>query len=531
MPPAPSRREALAVAASGLLVPALRADTPAGVVVGHPLAAKAGTDVLAAGGNAVDAAVGAALVAGVIVPHLTGFGGYGGHLIAAIDGGTKVVAIDFNSAAPAAATPDMFPIDAAGQVKDKINTFGWKAAGVPGVLAGLQLALDRFGTRKLADLLPPAVRYARDGFPVEPSLANALKALRPQLQKDAASAKLLLDGGPTLRNPDLAAMLEALAAANSVEPFYRGPIAGKVATAFRAGGGLVTEADLAAYRARKVEPLALAWRGRTIYTPPPTAGGATVLQALAILKALGWDRWAADEPRTARAKLETLRLAWGDRLKHLGDPVAGPVPTERLLSAAHVARQAELVEKALRDGKPVVAATDGRTAGGTLHLSAADTTGNAVALTFTHGGSFGAAVTVPGLGLTLGHGPSRFEPRPGHPNSPGPGKRPLHNMCPTVVLNGGRAELALGGRGGRKIPNAVFAVLAESVGRDAPLDAALKAPRLHTEGGLAVSVEASWPSSTEEWAKIGYVVKREASAYVSAVATDPTTRRWTGGSR
>src|SRR5262249_36965098 len=151
--------------------------------------------------------------------------------------------------------------------------------------------------------------------------------------------------------------------------------------------------------------------------------------------------------------------------------------------------------RALAEGKPVEAATDGRGAGGTVHLSAADGKGTWAALTLTHGDSFGAQVTVPGLGLTLGQGMSRFDPRPKHPNAPGPGKRPLHNMCPTVVLRDGKAVAALGGRGGRKIPNAVFGVLVQLVGRGVSFEDALAAPRLHTKGALAVGLEPKWPDA------------------------------------
>ena len=149
---------------------------------------------------------------------------------------------------------------------------------------------------------------------------------------------------------------------------------------------------------------------------------------------------------------------------------------------AKVIAVASTVQEAVRQGRAVVAETDGRTAGGTHHLSAADANGMLVALTLTHGGSFGARVTVDGLGLILGHGMSRFDPRPRHPNAPGPGKRPLHNMCPTVVLRDGVPVLAVGARGGRRIPNALFEVLTGYVGRQAGLEKAVTAPRMHTEG-------------------------------------------------
>src|SRR5262249_6564317 len=251
----------------------------------------------------------------------------------------------------------------------------------------------------------------------------------------------------------------------------------------------------AVLRPGQVEPLSFTWHGATVRTPPPTAGGLTTLETLAVLKALGWDQWDANDPRWLRGQLEALRLAWDDRLKYLGDPDQANVPIRRLLSAGHTRELATLVQESLRSRQPVPAQTDGRSAGGTIHLSAVDRSGMMVALTMTHGGSFGAQVTVDGLGLTLGHGMSRFDPRPDHPNAPGPGKRPLHNMCPTVVLRDGRPVLALGGRGGRRIPNAVFEVLTAFLARQAHLDEAVAAPRIHTDGGMEIPVEPGWPEA------------------------------------
>src|SRR5207248_2330095 len=205
---------------------------------------------------------------------------------------------------------------------------------------------------------------------------------------------------------------------------------------------------------------------------------------------------------------------------------------QRLLTPRHAESLAKRVEEAVKDGRPVPAQTDGRGADGTIHLSAADAQGMLVALTLTHGASFGARVTVAGLGLLLGHGMSRFEPRPGHPNSPGPNKRPLHNMCPTVVLRGGQPVLAVGGTGGRKIPNSVFDVLCRYAGRGASLRDALAAWRTHTEGGLDVMVEARCPAEVADYfQKIGYTVKRGPGATVSAVAFDPQSRTAEAASR
>lgn len=499
-----------------------------GCVVGQPEAAQAGGEVLAAGGNAVDAVVTAALVAGVIAPHQCGPGGYGGHLVVARAGGQRVMGIDFNTAAPHAARADLFSLDADGKVKGRANMYGWLAAGVPGTLAGLQLALDHYGTRSFRQCVQPALHLARDGFAVSKSLADSTRAARAQLLKDPATARLLLrqgeplTAGSTFRNTDLAKMLQALADDNSVEAFYRGDIGRQIAAVFKKNGGLATAEDFAAYRAREVEPLQLTWRDCSIYTAPLTAGGATVLEALGILKELGWDKWEEGAAKNNRARLEALRLAWEDRLRWLGDPEKEKVPIDRLLSPEYARRQAGRVREALEKGVPIRTSVERGSAGGTIHLSAADTQGNLAALTLTHGSHFGARVTVPGLGLILGHGMSRFEPRTGHPNSVGPGKRPLHNMCPTVVLRKGVPVAALGGAGGRKIPNAVFEVLLRYIARGLSLEQAVAAPRLHTEGDLHVLVEERWPKEQiEQWKEIGYTVAVGPHARVSAVSFDP----------
>jgi gamma-glutamyltranspeptidase/glutathione hydrolase len=493
-------------------------------------------EVLAAGGNAVDAVVSAALVAGVVAVQMCGIGGYGGHMVIARPGGKRVVAIDFNSAAPLAARPDMFPLLANGQVAGAVNAVGWLAAGVPGTLAGMQLALDRHGTWSFQRVVQPALRYAREGFPVSAGLAAAIQGTRALLQRDPGSARLLLPRGVPLardsrfRNPDLAALLATLAKDNSVEAFYRGDIARRIADGFARNGGLVTFKDLAAYQAREVEPLELTWRGCSIRTAPLSAGGATILEALGILKALDWKTCSPQDGRATHRRVEALRLAWHDRLRLLGDGADAAV--RRLLSADYLHQAAAQVEAAVCRGRPLPLQTDGHSAGGTTHLSAADAAGTMVALTLTHGESFGARVTVDGLGLILGHGMSRFDPHPDHPNAPGPGKRPLHNMCPTVVLKDGVPVLALGARGGRRIPNAVFEVLTAFVAGQRRMEEAVAAPRMHTEGGMQLTVERGWPETDVAYlSRVGYTVVRGASATLDAVWRDPQTEACVGKGR
>lgn len=517
MEPIISRRKALGVALAGgstLLAGGCASRGPAapeGAVACRAPADAVGARVLAAGGNAVDAVVASAMTAAVSLPEQCGFGGYGGHFVVA---GEKSGAIDFNTAAPAAAREDMFRPDG----KDALH--GWRAAGVPGVPAGLALALERFGTRTFAELAAPALRLAREGIPVTAALAGAIRSSAPALSRDPASAALYFKGGEPIRagatlvNPRLAEMIQALAS-EGVESFYRGRVASEIAREFRERGGLVAEGDLAAYRAREVEPLDLEWRGFRVLTPPPTSGGVTVLQALAILKAL------PGEAPPVQARVEALRLAWRDRLKLLGDGAAAG----RLLSEEYARELAARVARAVKEGKPLSSAGARRAHDGTFHVSAIDARGNAAALTLTHGNHFGACVTVGALGLTLGHGMSRFDPTPGHPNAPGPGKRPLHNMCPTVVLRGGAPVLALGGAGGRRIPNAVFFSLLAFLGGAGVADA-VDAARLHTEGGLQVGLERLWSEDVaRSLDRIGYRTRREGVARVDAAGVDPRTGR------
>lgn len=510
MPSRPTRRRflALSVQAAVLATSRVRADparpeTP-GAVAGHAIAAPLGEAVLRDGGNAIDAAITAAFAAGIAAPAMCGLGGYGGHaVIARADG--RVTAIDFDSAAPAAARADMYPLTKDGKAVGSANVHGWLAAGVPGTLAGLELALRRHGTRSLREVLAPAIALAAKGthaVPI-PGIETGAGALEAARKRNEAELRFL----------------RLLAGRNTAESFYRGDIADTVAAAFARGGGLVTKADLAAFRAREVAPATITWGDLTLHTAPLPAAGTQVLEALAILRELGWASLPADQQRHAR--LEALRIGWADRLATWGDPDHVSVPLDRLLSPGHAAAQADRVRAALRARRPVPLDVTPSRAGGTVNISAADAAGNVMAITLTHGGSHGAKVVIPELGITLGHGMSRFDPRPGFPNSVGPGKRPITNMCPTVVTQEGRAVFAAGAAGGTRIPSSVYEVLLQRVGRGATLADALAAPRLDCDGTLDLTLTAAHSAADESaFRDLGYAVKRGSAAFVSAVSRD-----------
>jgi gamma-glutamyltranspeptidase / glutathione hydrolase len=536
-----SRREMLKLTGGAALVSAIAApnvcraaaersfSSKGGAIIGETAGEDTGARILAEGGNAIDAAIAAALVSCVAVPSRCGVGGYGGHMTIATDGGRRVSSIDFNSAAPQAARPDMYKLAENGKVVGDVNFHGWLAVGVPGTMAGLQLAIDRFGTRPFRELVQPAIALARKGVVVQAPLANTIRLAAPRLRKDPGSAAIYLRDGQPLRegevvtNPKLAELLSTLAERNSVDTFYRGDIARQLADDFKRNGGLVTAADLGAYHAREVHPYRLEWEDHTIYTAPLTAGGLTIIEAITILKALDWNP-RSSAPENVHPWLEALRLAWKDRLELLGDPEKVHVPIEKLLSKGYAHEQAKRIQAAVRKRGALPIQIEKHLDEGTVDLSCIDSRGNMIAITLTQGGGFGAQVTSGTLGITLGHGMSRFFPRADHPNCPGPGKRPLHNMCPTVVLRRGKPSLAVGAAGGLKIPNSIYTVLTEFIGRRKNIEEAVAAPRLHTTGTLEVGIEPGYSAPSADYLrKIGFDVKPGPNAMVSAVSYDART--------
>ncbi len=236
-----------------------------------------------------------------------------------------------------------------------------------------------------------------------------------------------------------------------------------------------------------------------------------------------WNGFAKEDPVRTHAWLEATRIAWSDRLRLFGDPRFVDVPCTRLMSEKYAQESAKKIQLAITQKRPVSVSTDGRTAGGTVHLSAVDGEGMMASVTLTHGDSFGARVAVDGLGLILGHGMSRFDPVPGKPNSIAPRKRPLDNMCPTIVLRDGKPILAVGAAGGRRIPNGVFEVLLNLIVDGCSLEEAVTQPRLHTEGGLAIHAERGRPKAEIQYLKrIGFSLYGGQQCYVAAVQTDPS---------
>jgi len=492
----------IALSALLLLAGAAAAAEPATAVeVRHAMvvteqheASEAGLAILQAGGSAVDAAVAVGYALAVVDPCCGNIGGGGFMLIRHAGGRTTF--LDFRETAPAAAGPAMY-LDASGKPERDRSLYGWLAAGVPGTVMGLDKALAEYGHLDRAKIMAPAIALARDGFILGEHDAKGLAGRAERLGTDPAAAKVFLrsDGkawqaGERLVQADLAKTL-SLIAERGPDAFYRGPIAAAVAGASAANGGIMTTADFAAYTVPETTPLSCAYRGyRVLSAPPPSSGGAVLCEMLNILS--GWDM-AALPPRSARAvhlTAEAMRRSYRDRNTELGDPAFVANPLDRLLSPAYAdTLRAAIDPDRATPSTELPGAVASKERPQTTHYSVVDADGNAVAVTYTLNGGFGAAVMAPGTGFLLNNEMDDFATAPNTPNLYGlvqgeanaiaPGKRPLSSMTPTIVEQDGKPVLVLGSPGGPRITTAVLETLTDILDHKMVSAEAVAAPRFH----------------------------------------------------
>lgn len=459
----------------------------------HPLATQAGVDAFEKGGNAIDAAIAAALTLGVVDPHNSGIGGGCFALIRLADG--TVLALDGREMAPAAATPDMFIRD--GKADPALSQTGALAIGVPGSLAVYDELLKHGGKLTLADLISPAADIAENGFVIDDTFANRLAGAAEELAKFPASAALLLDEnkkprttGYTLKQPELAATYRAIAR-DGIGYFYNGAFAEAVADWMAHNGGIVTAADFANYHAVEREPVLSTYRGYDIIGfSPPSSGGVHVAQVLNILE--HFDLKSMNPATRGHVIAEAMKLAFADRAFWLGDPDFADVP--RGLADPEYATELAMkidMEKAVnveKQGTPP-RATEDLFSRHTTHIAAADSEGNWVAITATVNTSYGSKVLIPGTGVFMNNQMDDFAAQPGVPNFFGllgaeansvrPGKRPLSSMSPTIVLKDGEPVMALGAAGGPTIITQVLQAVINTIDLGMPLPDAVGAPRIH----------------------------------------------------
>jgi gamma-glutamyltranspeptidase/glutathione hydrolase len=510
------------------------------VVAQEPIASEVGLSVLKSGGNAVDAAVAVGFALAVTHPSAGNIGGGGFMLVRFADGRTTF--LDFRECAPKAATSDMYIGRDGEPTKDSI--FGWRSSGVPGSVSGFAEAHKRFGSKPWSALLAPAIKLARDGFPVSATLANSLQS-EHHLATDPESKRIFLrngdyyEPGETLKQPELAGTLERIAH-DGADSFYSGETAQRLASVMAAHGGLITAADLKAYKTIERKPLTGEYKGfHIISAPPPSAGGIGVLQILGILRGTSY---ASDGPNSVKAvhyEAESMRRFYADRSEYLGDPDFYVVPIKPLLDPAYLAKRRASIDpnhatpsdfvypglpKAMNAGIRWRESTE------TTHYNVVDGRGDAVAVTYTLNNSYGNGITVPGLGFLLNDEMDDFVSKPGAPNMFGlvggeanaiaPGKRPLSSMTPTIITKAGKLFMAVGAPGGSRITTGVTEVILDVIDFHMNPQDAVDLPRFHEQWKPDILyLQNGFPQTTEEaLKKMGYETKpTEGVARVEAI--------------
>jgi gamma-glutamyltranspeptidase/glutathione hydrolase len=476
------------------------------VATESPAAARVGRGVLESGGNAIDAATATVFALNVARPQSCGIGGGGFMLYRSASGAVR--ALDFRETAGAGSTATMFT----GPGLHKTFT-GHLTVGVPGVVAGMEAALKRYGTRSLAETITPAERLARNGFRVPLSLQGAAEDNLARLRTFPATAAVWLPGGQPiqagtlLRQPELAATLRRIIRGGP-DAFYRGTIARRIVRDMRTprpqtqDPGLLTLRDLAAYRAIWRDPIAGTYRGRSVFgVPAPTSGGVAIQEMLNILE--GFDLRAAGQSSAVADHLiaEAQKIAFADRGAYLADPAFVRMPIAGLISKEYAAtRRAEIDGNRARTHVPgnfpavtaasahAAQAADTNPNGSTTHVSVIDRRGNAVAVTCTIEQEFGSTVMPPGTGFILNNELTDFGD-PGTANQPAPGKRPRSSMSPEIVVEGGQPVLVAGGAGGARIIMGVFLQIVDTVDFGLDLAHAVDAERLDNQGGSSLNIE------------------------------------------
>jgi gamma-glutamyltranspeptidase/glutathione hydrolase len=464
------------------------------VVTNHPLGSAAGAEMLAAGGNAVDAAIGALFALTVVEPMMVGIFGAGITHLRLADG--RHLVIDNYTTAPAASRPDMYrPVSDTWpdylRAEGDVNLVGLLSVGVPGTLKAWAEAVARFGRLDLETVMQPAIRHAERGFRATPYLVDAVRETAPDLARFPETARTFLPGGAPIKAGDLIAMPEyaatlRLIAAKGPGVLYGGDLGATVAGYMRRDGGIITLDDLARYETIERQPIRGRYRGFEITgAPPPTAGGLHLIEMLNILEGFDPRGLGFGTAEYFHLIAEVLKIGFADRNACTGDPAFVDIPVERLLSKEHAAtRRAQIRPERAGEYGAVVGMTGGVAAGSahTTHVTTGDAEGNVVAMTQTLNNLFGAKATVPGTGMLLNNTMALFDPHPGTPASVAPGKRVTSSMAPTIVLRDGRPAWALGLPGGVRIFTSVFQAVVNLIDHGMTLQEAVEAPRIWSQG-------------------------------------------------
>lgn len=458
------------------------------VTSNHPLASLAGTEILLAGGNAVDAAIATMLALTVVEPMMVTIFGAGFVNIRLADG--TAVVVDNYATVPLRATPDLYDADLNSidhVVAGDVNATGHLAVAVGGTIKGWALAVEKYGRLSLAEVAAPAIRFARQGYRVSPYLHESIRSNRERLERSPDSAKVFLPGGAIpaagdrISRPEYGDTLEVIGR-KGPDYLYHGPLGTAIVDDMAANGGLITQADLDSYRVYERPPASGKAFGVEISAPPPpSSGGAHIVQILKILEGFPIKQWGFGAANTVHVTAEAMKIAFADRFTYMADPTTTDIPLEWLMSDRYAAERRVQID--LSRAQPFTAGIPpDRESASTTHCTAMDADGNVVATTNTLHYGFGSAVTVPGTGMLLNNCMQLMDPIPGRTNSIAPGKRILSSMSPTIVLRDGEPWMALGLPGGLKIFGAVMQAIVNVVVHEMTIQQAFEAPRLWDRG-------------------------------------------------
>jgi gamma-glutamyltranspeptidase / glutathione hydrolase len=460
-------------------------------------ASQIGVDILRRGGNAVDAAVAVGFALAVTLPKAGNIGG-GGFMLVHLARGHRTIAIDYRETAPATTTPNIF-LNSTGEADPRKSRDSGLGVGVPGTVAGLALAHARYGSGRftLAQLMAPAITLAREGFAVEDDLVDSLLLATPRLTRWPSAARIFLKApgvpygeGDRLIQPELAATLEQIARGGP-RRFYDGPIADKIVAAVRAAGGSMTSDDLRHYRVVVRRPVRGTYRGYAIASMPlSSSGGVHLIEMLNILEGFPLRKLGPGSPEATHQMVEAMKLAYADRADYLGDGDRAKMPIARLISKSYAATlRASIDPDRARPASEIHPNSTATGSGNTTHFSVVDRFGNAVANTYSLNFNYGLGLVADGTGIVLNNELDDFAAKPGAPNAfgllggkanaPGPGKRPLSSMSPTIVFKNGKPVLVTGAPGGSRIITTVLQVILNLVDFDMNVAQAVAAPRVH----------------------------------------------------
>ncbi len=462
------------------------------VVTAQHLASQVGVDVLKGGGNAVDAAVAVGYALAVVYPTAGNLGGGGFMTIRLKDGTTTF--LDFRERAPLASTRTMY-LDQNGNPVPGASTDGYLAVGVPGSVAGMEAAREKYGTRTREDLLAPAIRLAGEGFVLEPGDIASFADGIDMLAIDPSAAKFFLtDGKPlelgaTLVQADLAKSLKAISE-NGADAFYKGGIADLIVKASAANGGILAKEDFEQYKVRELKPVQCSYRGYDIVSsPPPSSGGLVICEILNVLEGYPISYLGYGSAETVRLMVEAMRHAFVDRNTALGDPDFVDNPVEKLTSKAYAEEIRARIDPYRAGVSEKLKPAGFGESNETTHYSIIDKDGNAVAVTYTLNGSFGIGKVADGTGILLNNEMDDFTMKPGVPNLYGlvqgeanaiePEKSPLSSMSPTIVSKDGKPFMVIGSPGGSRIITITLEAIMNVIDHGMDLQEAIDAPRIH----------------------------------------------------